>query len=155
MLGLLNERSFLHFIGDRGVRTAEAARLYIHDKIVASYERFGFGLYLVASKVDSAPLGIAGFVKRPVLDYPDIGFAFLERYWSRGYAYEATAAVMDYGRSVLGLTRILGLTAPFNQSSIKLLEKLGLHFERMVQLPGVPAEQKLFSTVEAGPVHSS
>lgn len=152
ILRLLNEPAFLRYIGDRGVRTPEDARGYIYNKIIVSYQSVGFGLYGVENKTDAAPIGIAGFVKRPALDHPDIGFAFLERYWFQGYAYEATAAVMDYGRSVLKLSRIFGVTAPDNHSSIRLLEKLGLRFEHMLQIPGVSAEQKLFSTPESDAV---
>ena len=47
ILKLLNEPSFVRNIGDRGVRTLAEARRYISDGPVASYERFGFGMYLV------------------------------------------------------------------------------------------------------------
>jgi len=148
ILELLNQPSFLHFIGDRGVRTLDDARSYIYNKILLSYDTHGFGLYKVEQKSEPIPMGIAGFVKRAVLDYPDVGFAFLESFWARGYAYESSAAMIHHGRTRLRMDRILGVTSPTNQSSIRLLEKLGLRFERMIQLPGLAAEQKLFSTPE-------
>jgi RimJ/RimL family protein N-acetyltransferase len=74
----------------------------------------------------------------------DIGFAFLPKFWGKGYAYEAASAVLAYGKSAIGLKRIVAITSPANQSSIKLLEKLGLRFEEMVSM-GANDKVKLFA----------
>lgn len=144
MLGLLNEPSWLRFIGDRGVRTLDDARAYILKGPVAMYDRHGFGLYVTELKAEGVPIGICGLVKRDFLDDVDVGFALLPRFWGQGYAYEAAAAVMEYGKSALGLKRIVAITAQDNHSSIKLLEKLGLRFERLIPSPGEGPEIKLF-----------
>jgi len=141
---LLNEPAFLQNIGDRGVRSPEDAARYIEDRMCASYREHGFGLYLVERKADVVAVGICGFVRRDFLEDVDIGFAFLERYWSQGYAFEAASAVMEYGRTALGLRRILAITAAENPASIRLLGKLGLHFEGMIVVPGTPAPSRLF-----------
>jgi RimJ/RimL family protein N-acetyltransferase len=145
ILELVNEPSWIRFIGDRGVRTLDAARAYISNGPIAMYERFGFGLYLVMLKGDKVPLGMCGLIKRDALPDVDIGFAFLPRYWGKGYAIEAAAAVLAYGRRALGLGRIVAITSPDNQSSIKLLEKIGFVFEGMIRLPGETSEVRLFS----------
>ena len=120
---LLNDPEWLRFIGDRGVRSVEDADSYILAGPVAMYERLGFGLYLTERKSDSAPMGMCGLIKRDGLDDIDIGFAFLPQYRGYGYGYEAALATMAYGKSVLRLKRIVGITSPDNSSSIKLLEK--------------------------------
>ena len=84
-------------------------------------------------------------MKRDGLEEVDIGYACLPRFWSKGYAFEAAAAVLAFGREVLGLKRIVALTAPDNHSPIRLLQKLGLKFEKMVRLPVAAAESKLFT----------
>jgi len=145
ILELLNEPAFLENIGDRGARTLADARRYIAKGPVASYRRFGFGLYLVELKDPGAPIGICGLLKRESLDDVDIGFAFLRRFWSRGYARESAAAVMHYGWTTLRLPRIVAITKPTNQASITLLEKLGLRFEKIVALPDHGGENKLFA----------
>ena len=144
MLGLLNEPSWLRFIGDRGVRTLDDARAYILKGPVAMYERHGFGLYVTELKAEGVPIGICGLVRRDFLDDVDVGFALLPRFWGQGYAYESASAVMEYGKSALGLKRIVAITAQDNHSSIKLLEKLGLRFERLIPSPGEGPEIKLF-----------
>ena len=146
ILELLNEPSFLRFIGDRGVRNLEDAAQYILNRLVASYERNGFGLYLVELKQDGIPIGISGLVKRDTLPDADIGFAFLPAYWSKGYALESAASVMKYARETLRLDRILAITNPDNEASAKLLDKIGLRFERMIKLSEDEDEVKLFAT---------
>jgi RimJ/RimL family protein N-acetyltransferase len=134
ILQLLNEPSFLRFIGDRGVRTLEDARKYIVQGPIASYERFGFGLYLTKITATGESVGICGLLKRDTLPEADIGFAFLPPFWRQGYAFESAAAVITYGKDELGQKRILAITSPENDASIKLLEKLGFTFEQVTKL---------------------
>lgn len=144
MLEALNEPSFIRNVADRGVRTLDDATDYIRTKIMPSYEQFGFGFYIVELKGSGTPIGVCGMVKREALDDVDIGYSLLDRFAGNGYAYEAAAAVMHYGRSAYGLKRIVGITAPENERSIRLLEKLGLRFENMIELPNFSGPSKLF-----------
>jgi len=146
ILELVNEPSFIQNIGDRGVRTLEDARSYILRVAVASYEKNGFGLYLVRLKESGQAIGMCGLIKRDGLEDVDIGYAFLPKFWSKGYALEAASAVRDYARGVIGLKRLVAITDPENQGSIRLLEKIGLKYEKMVRLSEDDIELKLFST---------
>jgi RimJ/RimL family protein N-acetyltransferase len=141
---LLNESGFLRYIGDKGVRTLADARDYLLKGPIESYRRFGFGLYLASLREDGAPIGMCGLVKREGLADVDVGFALRSRYWSRGYAVEAAAAVLDYGARVLNLGRIVAIANPENHASIAVLERIGLKFERMVRLSSDAVELKLF-----------
>jgi RimJ/RimL family protein N-acetyltransferase len=96
-------------------------------------------------KEEGIPIGICGLIKRDALEDVDIGFAFLPRFWAKGYAYESASAVMEYGKDVIGLNRIVAITSPNNHSSAKLLEKLGLQFERMVKFSNDSQEVRLFA----------
>jgi RimJ/RimL family protein N-acetyltransferase len=146
VLELLNDPGFIRNIGDRGARTAEDARRYIAERIVASYKTNGFGLYGVAPKKTGTLVGICGLVKREGLDHPDIGFAFLERFRGNGYATEAAAAILAHGRDLLGLAPLLAITALDNKGSIRVLEKIGLRFDRIVRLPNAERDSRLFTT---------
>ncbi len=145
ILDLLNQPSFLEHIGDRGVRTLDDAAGYIRDRIVASYQRHGFGLYGVVLKQTGELAGICGLVKRDTLDDVDLGFAFLPQYWSRGYAVEAAAASRDHAISDVGLTRLVAITSPSNVRSIRVLEKVGFAFEKEIRLPPKGEVVKLFA----------
>jgi RimJ/RimL family protein N-acetyltransferase len=146
ILDLLNQPSFLRYIGDKGVRNSDDAIRYIETGPIASYERFGFGLYLVELKETGASIGMCGLLKRDSLPDVDVGFAFLPDYWSQGFAFESAAAVMNYGREALGLRRIVAITSLDNDASIKLLEKLGLRFEGLIKLSEDQPEVKLFAS---------
>jgi RimJ/RimL family protein N-acetyltransferase len=146
ILELMNDPSFLRYIGDRGVRTTEDARTYIQTGPMESYERFGFGLYLVELKDTREAIGICGLLKRESLQDVDVGFALLRRFWSKGYAVEAVSAVLDYGRDTLGLKRIVAITSPDNVASINLLSRFGFRFERMTRLSEGSPEIKLFAS---------
>jgi RimJ/RimL family protein N-acetyltransferase len=145
ILELLNEPSFIQNIGDRNVRTLEDARAYISNGPVASYRKHGFGLYLVVLKETGESAGMCGLIRREGLEDVDIGYAFLPRFWSRGYAVEAAQAVKTYAKEVVGLTRMVAITDPANQGSIRVLEKLGLRFEKMIRLSADDIELKLFA----------
>jgi len=146
ILKLVNEPSFIRFIGDKGVRNHADAVQYIQTGPVTSYQRFGFGLYLVELKESRVPIGMCGLVKRDSLPDVDVGFTFLPAFWSKGYAFEAAVAVKAYGTNVLGIGRLVAITNPDNESSIKLLEKIGLRFERMIRLSEDASEIKLFAS---------
>jgi ribosomal-protein-alanine N-acetyltransferase len=146
ILGLLNQPSFLRYIGDKGVRTIDDARNYIVSGPRNSYERNGFGLWLVELRNTKMPTGICGLLKRDTLTDADVGFAFLPEFWSMGYAYESASAVMGYARNVIGLKRVLAITNPDNAGSIKVLEKIGLRFEKMIRLSESEPEINLFAS---------
>lgn len=153
ILQLLNEPSFIRHIGDKGVRSMEDAREYILNGPVRSYAKHRFGLYLVEKKGSHAAIGVCGLIKRTFLDSPDIGFAFLPEYWGKGYATEAAAAVMKYARNHLQIDTVVALVAPDNTGSMRVLEKLGLHYSRNVK-PPAPIPESLLFTAEGHRGHA-
>lgn len=126
MLRLLNEESFIRNIGDRGVRTLEQALIYLQDGPLRSYQQHGFGMYRLVRKADGVNIGLAGLVYREYLGIPDVGYALLPEFSGAGYASEAALAVYQYGKTGLKLPQIVGIVAPDNQASKKILEKIGL-----------------------------
>lgn len=144
ILELLNDPSFIRYIGDRKIRTIEGAKGYITNGPVASYAQNGFGLYLVELKESGESMGMCGLIRRNTLKDVDIGYAFLPKFWSRGYALEAAREMKRYAQEELGLKRLVAVVDPENPASIHLLEKLGMKFEKMVRLTPDDIELKLF-----------
>ncbi|HJR16380.1 MAG TPA: GNAT family N-acetyltransferase, partial [Gemmatimonadales bacterium] len=126
ILELLNDSAFVRFVGDKNVRTVEAAREYILTGPLTSYSQNGFGLWLVETKMTGLAVGLCGLLKRETLADVDIGFAFLPPYRSLGYAFESASAVFHYAREVLGIRRIVAIANPDNTRSIRVLEKIGM-----------------------------
>ena len=126
------------------MRSLDDAREYILNGPIPSYQKHGFGLYLVTLKSDDTPIGMCGLLKRAALKDVDIGFAFLPEFWNKGYALEAAAVVMIYGKDVLKLPRIVAITNKDNHASAKLLNRIGLRFDRFIALDGDRDETRLF-----------
>jgi RimJ/RimL family protein N-acetyltransferase len=145
ILRLLNEPSFLHYVGDKGVRTLDDARRYIREGPVASYQEHGFGLYLVERRGDGVEVGMCGLLRRDSLDDADLGFALIPEAWSQGYACEASRAVLGRARDEHGLSRVVAITAPDNDASIRVLEKIGFRFEEMIRVSDEGPEIRLFA----------
>jgi RimJ/RimL family protein N-acetyltransferase len=144
MLLLLNDPSWLRFIGDRGVRSLDDARNYILQGAMANYARFGYGFYLVELKDTARAIGMCGLAKRDYLEHADIGFAFLPAYCGQGYAFEAAAATLNYAQQQLQLPRIVATTRLDNLASSKLLEKLGMRLDKVFMHPDGDRELKLY-----------
>jgi RimJ/RimL family protein N-acetyltransferase len=143
-LELVNEPSWIRYIGDRGIRTLDAARSAILDGPVAMYERLGYSLYVVQRRSDGAAIGMCGLIRRDVLPGTDIGYAMSPRYWGQGYAYEAAAAVVAHARGALGLPCLMAITSPDNDASIQLLGKLGMRFVERTRLDGWETDSNVY-----------
>ena len=148
ILELLNTPSWLTYIGDRGVRTLDDARNYMLHGPMSSYERHGFGLYRVALQDTDTPIGLCGLIQRETLDKPDIGFAFLPNHTGKGYGFEAASAVLAHELATLGIDTVAAIVTPDNYPSIRLIEKLGLRFQKRFRLINDSDELLLFE----GPV---
>jgi len=143
VLRVLNEPSFYEFIGDRGIRSLDAARRYLSEGPIESYRQHGHGLMWLGIRTSSGRLiaaGMCGLVRRPSLDHPDIGFALLPEHWGQGYVTEAANAVLVRAQAELALGEVYGVTLAHNRRSIRVLEKLGLRFQTQRSLTeGAPA----------------
>ena len=126
---LVNTEGWIKFIGERNVKSHEDAVAYI-QKIIDNPNTN----YLVVTRRDSQiPIGIVTFIKRDYLEHHDIGFAFLPQYIGQGYAYEATAAVLESLLKNPLHQCILATTLKKNINSIRLLERLNFKFDREIE----------------------
>ena len=141
---LLNEPSFIENIGDRQVRSIEDAHRYLREGPMAMYEKHGFGLWRVARNSDGAAVGMCGLLKRENLPDVDIGYAFLPEYWGLGYAFEAAEATLRHGAQKFGLERVIAVVSQHNDASIRLLEKLGMGYERLFAMRPDEPEVRLY-----------
>ena len=144
ILTLLTEPSFIQNIGDRNVRTRTDAEKYLENGPMTSYAKNGFGLLAVTLTETGETIGMCGLIKRDALEDVDIGYAFLPKFWSQGYAIEAAQGVMKFAKEVLGLKRIVAIVDPANAGSVRVLEKLGMTFEKMMKLSADDIDLKLF-----------
>lgn len=128
ILQLLNTPAFIENIGDRGVREVSHAETYLIDGPISSYQQNGYGLYVVELKESGEPIGLCGLVKRPQFDHPDLGYAFFPAHWGKGYASESSLSVITHSQ-LMGISPILGIVSPDNESSIAVLKKVGMAYD--------------------------
>ncbi|MCX7548485.1 GNAT family N-acetyltransferase [Xanthomarina sp. F1114] len=133
-LELVNTPNWIKYIGDRDVKTIDAAKSYLKEGTIKSYSDFGFGFYKLLLKEDKGKaIGTCGLVKRDQLEHVDMGFAMLPAYEGQGYGFEASEEILKLAKNQFHLEKILAITLPSNNKSVKLLEKLGLSFEKRVK----------------------
>jgi RimJ/RimL family protein N-acetyltransferase len=151
VLELTNEPAFIANIGNKGLETLEDAVQFLAEGSWTCQPKPGYGQFLVELKGSGDPVGVCGLLYRDSLDVTDVGFAMLSQHRGRGYASEAAEAVMQYGYSDLGVEEIVGLTSAENLPSIRVLEKLGMKFDRMVKMRGDgAADTALYRNAECG-----
>lgn len=147
IIALLNSPGWIKFIGDRNVKTIEEAGNYLRDKIIESYNQFGYGFYLVERKSDSQALGMCGLAKRDYLDHADLGFAFLPQFHGKGYAFESCTALFQSIIKSHKIEKLHAITVPENENSIQLLQKLGFSFLEKMTHPVEEDELFLFELI--------
>ncbi|MCW3167751.1 GNAT family N-acetyltransferase [Chryseobacterium sp. 09-1422] len=146
ILELYNMPNFIKFIGDRNIRTLEDAENYIQSKFLPQFEKLGFGNYLIVLKEGNQKIGGVGIFEREGLDIVDIGFSVLEKFEGKGYMFEAAQKVKSIGMNDFGLKKVSAITTKDNISSQKLIERLGLRFQKYVTLPNEVEELMYYET---------
>jgi len=141
---LVNEPAWKQYIGDKNVHTILDAEKYLENNIIPSYQKFGFGFYVVMLKEDNTSIGMCGLIKRDWMDYVEIGFAFLAQYRGKGYAIESSIATKKYAKEKLAISQIAAITDVDNEKSGNLLNRLGLEFDKLISYPGENKKCKLY-----------
>jgi len=146
ILDLYNRPKFIKYIGNRNIKTGADAENYIKNKFLPQLEKLGYGNYLMLTKEGNHKIGGVGIFEREGLDVVDIGFSLLDEFEGKGFAYEAALKVKSIGMDDFGLKKISAITTKDNFSSQKLIEKLGLKFQKYVTIPGDEEELMYYET---------
>lgn len=124
---------WLKYIGDKKIKTVNDAKAHLKKGILTSYKKDGFGFYKLLLKSENLKtIGVCGLVKRKELTDVDIGFGFLPEYEGKGFGYESSKEIMKLAQNKFKFKKVSAITTPVNKNSIKLLEKLGLVYEKRV-----------------------
>ncbi|QIY84582.1 GNAT family N-acetyltransferase [Chryseobacterium sp. NEB161] len=143
-LELYNLPSFIKHIGDRNLRTKEDAENYITNRFLPHIEKLGYGNYVVIHKELNKKIGAVGVFVRDGIEVPDIGFSFFPDFEGKGYAYESASRLKEAAALDFGVKKLSAITTTDNFSSQKLIEKLGLKFQKMVRIPDDEKELRYY-----------
>ena len=141
---LMTSPNWLANIGSRGLESPDDAARYIRERMLAQLERLGFGNYTILRKTDGAKMGVCGLHDREGLEGVDIGYAFLQEYEGKGYATEAAQRIKQAAFEDFLITVLYAITTHKNVASQRVLEKLGMHWEKTVNIPNDPEELRLY-----------
>lgn len=143
---LYNMPNFIKFIGNKHINSLSDAENYIKSKFLPQIEKLGFGNYVLALKEGNQKIGSVGIFQREGLDVADIGFSVLEKFEGKGLMFEASQKIKSVGMDNFGLKKISAITSKDNFSSQKLIERLGLKFQKYVTLPNEDEELMYYET---------
>ena len=118
----------IKYTGDKAFESISLAENFLINYI--DYKTNGFGRWAVINKANGEFLGWCGLKYAKELNQTDIGFRFFEKHWNKGFATESAEACINYGFEKLNLKTIVGRAMAENIASIKVLEKLGMKYER-------------------------
>ncbi|HEY0979064.1 MAG TPA: GNAT family N-acetyltransferase [Flavobacteriales bacterium] len=121
---LNNDPEVLRYTGDDPFESVEAARAFLIA--YPAYKKDGFGRWAVELH-DGTWLGWCG-LRRQADGAVDLGYRFLRAHWGKGYATESSLACLRLGFERFGLPEIIGRVVPDNAGSIRVLEKVGMHY---------------------------
>jgi len=106
---------------------------------IENYRRRGFGPYAVVEECSANLIGYCGLFHFPdVNGQPEIeiGYRLARSAWGKGYATEAVRAVQAYAFNTLNIKRLIAIIDPSNAASIRVAEKVGMHYEADVMFEG-------------------
>lgn len=130
MLKLHGDPQVQKYTGDPLIDSIEQMEKVIKTRI-KNYEKYGYGRWATFLKNELQFIGWAGLAYLPEFNETDLGYRFLPKYWGKGFATEASRAILTYGFEQLLLSRIIGISMKENKASINILEKVGMQFEKL------------------------
>ena len=118
-----------------GVKTKEWVQTWLRTCLERYYTTWGFGPYAVMEKKSKDVIGYCGLFYFPDVNghlEVEIGYRLARSAWGYGYATEAASAVREYAFFTLGIKRLIAIIDPSNAASIRVAQKIGMHYEQDV-----------------------
>jgi RimJ/RimL family protein N-acetyltransferase len=130
-----------------GVQTPEWVQTWLQICLDRYYRQWGFGPYAVVDQSSHDVIGYCGLFYFPEINgraEVEVGYRLRRAAWGNGYATGAAQAVRDYAFSTLGIKRLIAIIDPSNLASIRVAEKIGMHYESDVMLPGYTHPDRIY-----------
>ncbi len=125
IFAMYSDEETTRFIPHARSATRTAAWLKVAGQ-VGHWQLRGFGFYVVLDRVTGEVVGNAGLLFPA--DHPtiEIGWLIDRHHWRKGYALEATRAILAHALGPLGADWVTAQIAPDNAASLALAAKLGM-----------------------------
>ncbi len=131
MAAILGNPEVMQHIGRGRAKTFDETIDYLAYQL-RHEAAYGYSLWAVVRKEDDRLIGQCGLWHLEGTGEVDLAYTLDQDYWGQGYATEASIGWLDYafGPTGLDLRRIVAITKPENRASVRVLEKLGMRYER-------------------------
>ena len=141
MLELHSDPEVHVFLGNKTIGTKKQIIEAI-DFIKQQYVEFGVGRWAIINNNTNEFMGWAGleFVTTRTnnhINYYDLGYRLLKRFWGQGFATESAFASLKYAFDTLKINEVYAIADSRNRGSISILSKVGFKFIETFCLEGV------------------
>ncbi len=100
------------------------------------WQKHGFGAWALVHQQSQQLIGHCGLHYLASSPEVELTYTIHPNYWRQGLATEAAAAVLDWGFEQLNLPQIVGVTGPDNAASQRVMQKLGMQYQKNMQYNG-------------------
>lgn len=96
---------------------------------ISCYEK-NIGHHAIIWKATGEMIGWSGLQPLENSGEIEVGYGMKKEFWGKGIGFETALAWLKYGFEKLGLERIVAVAVPENTGSWKIMEKLGMKYEK-------------------------
>ncbi|HEV3259749.1 MAG TPA: GNAT family N-acetyltransferase [Gemmataceae bacterium] len=125
---IFGDADVMRYVG-KGARTREETQEVLL-RMIGHWQRHGFGMWALVDKEQARLLGRCGLCFLDNTPEVELGYTLAKSAWGKGLATEAAHASLKHGFGQLRLDRIVAIARPENQASRRVMEKVGMHFEK-------------------------
>jgi RimJ/RimL family protein N-acetyltransferase len=133
---LNSEPELVQYTARAALTSVDAAMATLDSEQFRHDEKAGLGRFACVEKSTGKVIGVAGLRPEPEYGGYAFGYRILPEHWGQGFATEAATTLLQYGYHQLKLQHIMATVFPQNVASVRVLEKIGLVFEKEVRLAG-------------------
>ena len=136
LIELRSDEAVNKYLGGTRLQNPEAIekrfRVYLD-----CYEKFGFGVCALVWKETGEMFGWSGLMPLEDSGEIEVGYGMSKDFWGKGVGYECARAWLEYGFEKAGLERIVAVAQPENTGSWRIMEKLGMRYEKTEEHYGI------------------
>jgi len=133
---LTSDPDVMRYIGLGDIWDRALTEMVVGRRIRQGIER-GYCLWAVELRENGEMIGQCGVQPLPETDEIEIGWWLAKDCWGKGLATEAARGALDYSMNSLGFKRIVAVAQAANHASLRIMIKLGMHFEKTIEKSGI------------------
>ncbi len=136
LIELRSDEEVMKYLGGAQMKSRELCERRLQFYVECD-EKLGYGMSLMYLKSSGELVGWSGLQPLEDTGETEVGYALKKTFWRQGLGFECAKAWLTYGFNNLGLKRIVAITVPQNLGSRRIMEKLGMTYEKTEEFRGM------------------